>query len=149
MKAAHTTTISPIIFWSCMGDCKNTPASSAKSMLYNDVARDGSPAVAPPSRPHPVYLVECARASMMSLSAFKRAQATFITAAKKMLNRRGASTQLQRKQTTPSSSCRRASRLLASQHKTDEHFEVDQLREDLRILTVILEDNNHEDFKPL
>ena len=47
-NAAHTTTITPIIFFGCSGDCETTPALSALSMSQSDVARTGSPAVASP-----------------------------------------------------------------------------------------------------
>ena len=50
-NAAYTTTITPIIFLSCSGDCETTPASSALSMSQRDVARTGSPAVASPRFP--------------------------------------------------------------------------------------------------
>ena len=47
-NAAHTTTITPIIFMSCLGKCEATPASSAYSMPHSKVARAGSPSVASP-----------------------------------------------------------------------------------------------------
>ena len=47
-NAAHTITITPIIFISCSGDCETAPASSAKSMPQSGVARTDSPAVASP-----------------------------------------------------------------------------------------------------
>ena len=33
-NAAHTTTITPIIFLNCSGDCETTPVSSACVLLY-------------------------------------------------------------------------------------------------------------------
>ena len=52
-NAAHTTSITPIIFVSCAGDCKTTSESSAQNMPQSGVARTGSPAVTP-SRPPPL-----------------------------------------------------------------------------------------------
>ena len=91
-NAAHTTTIPPTIFLRCLGDCETTPAWSAESMPQSGVARTHSPAIAPPRRPAPLFFLRCTKASMMPLSALKRVEATFITAAKEMLRRRGAST---------------------------------------------------------
>ena len=54
-NAAHTVTITTIIFLTCSGDCEMTPASSAYSMPHSDVAGTGSPAVAPPCPPAPAF----------------------------------------------------------------------------------------------
>ena len=54
-NAAHTVTITTIIFLSCSGDCETTPASLAYSMPHSDVAGAGSPAVVPPRPPAPIF----------------------------------------------------------------------------------------------
>ena len=83
-NAAHNTTIISTIFLSCSGDCVTTPASSALSMPQSGVARTDSPTVA---CPRPPFLPQVYQSVY---DALKRVEATFITAAKKMLNRRGA-----------------------------------------------------------
>ena len=61
-------------------------------MPQSGVAGTGSPAIAF-LRPRTPYLfLRCTKASMMFSSALKRAEATFITPANKMLNTRGVST---------------------------------------------------------
>ena len=50
-NAAHTTTIAPIIFLSCLGKRETTPASSAYNMPYSDFTRAVSPSVAPACSP--------------------------------------------------------------------------------------------------
>ena len=66
-------------------------------MSQSGVARTDSPAVASPRPPASLFFLRCTKASTMALSDLKRGEATFITAAKKMLNRRGASTHLLRR----------------------------------------------------
>ena len=78
-NAAHTTTITSIISLSCSVDCETTPASSAQSMPQSGVARTDSPAVASPRPPSTLFFLRCIKASMLSLSALKCKQATFIS----------------------------------------------------------------------
>ena len=71
-KAAHTVTITSIIFFSCSGDFDTTPASSAYSMPQSDVAGAGSVDVVFPRSPAPVFFLRPTRASMIPSSASKR-----------------------------------------------------------------------------
>ena len=71
-NAAHTTTITPIIFQSCSVKFQATLASSSYSMPHSKVKRAGSPSVAPPRTPASVILLRCTRASMKPLSGLKR-----------------------------------------------------------------------------
>ena len=91
-NAAHTTTITPIIFLNCSGDCETTRHRQRKA--YPKAASRGLTLrqLLPPIPPAPLFFLRCTKVSMMPLSALKRVEAKFITAAKKMLNRRGAST---------------------------------------------------------
>ena len=66
-------------------------------MPQSGVARTDSPAATSLRPPVPLFFLRCTKASMMLLSALKRMEATFITAAKKILNRRGASTHPRRR----------------------------------------------------
>ena len=91
-NAPHTTTITPIISLSRSGDCETTAASSAKIVPQSDAARTDSPTVASPRAHALLFFLRCTKASMMPLSALKRVEATVVTDAKNMLNRRGAST---------------------------------------------------------
>ena len=54
-NAAHTTTITPIIFMSCAVKFQATLASSSYNMPHSKVKRAGSPSVAPPRPPSPYY----------------------------------------------------------------------------------------------
>ena len=71
-NAAHTTTITPIIFLGYLSKGYATPASLSYIMPHSKVTRADSPSVAPPRPPAPVLLMRCARAFMKSLFTLKR-----------------------------------------------------------------------------
>ena len=54
-NAAHTVTITTIIFLSCSGDCETTPASSAYSMPHSEVAGLALRPLFPPAPPLPFF----------------------------------------------------------------------------------------------
>ena len=56
-NAAHTTTITPIIFFNCSSDCETTPASSVYSIPQNGVARTNSQKVASPRPPASLFFL--------------------------------------------------------------------------------------------
>lgn len=62
-NAAHTITITTIVFLSCSGDYWTTAVSSPYSVPHSDVAGTGSPAIAPSRPPVPVFFLGPARVS--------------------------------------------------------------------------------------
>ena len=86
---AHTTTSTPIIFLSCVGDCETTPASSAVRMTLSSSFFLCLPLSSS------VFLCN-SQVRQSAHGVFVRIETRpghIITTAKKMLNRRGASAQ--------------------------------------------------------